>query len=155
MLTPQFERILEDYTFDKGRFIFERGDDLKEKIEEARAPQKPGIYLIMQIDPETEEETLLYIGKSGVFDNGAKRLMPGLLVSRILKRQEKMPREEFFETKLAELNIRKFAIYWYTIECRIVNGNEIPEYLPEAVKGLLMQAYYEAYRELPAWHKTF
>jgi len=127
-----------------GHFFFEKGDILNEVSIDV--PNRPGIFYIIKLAKGRVE--LVYIGKSGTIHQNGK-YSEQLLRDRINNKQDGVLRQQFFDKKIEDEHIDALDIYWFVTEDD--QNSDIPEY----VKGLLLQRYYELYKKLPLWHKEY
>lgn len=129
----------------KGHFFFQKGSVLKEMSKDV--PNLPGIYYIYRLCKG--EINLVYIGKSGTMLSDGNFKKQGLR-DRLNKKQDKHTyRQEYFELKLAEDKSDALDIYWH------VTFDEENQDIPSYVEGLLLQHYFEIYRQLPEWNKEY
>jgi len=134
---------LEKYE-NKGHFFFEKGKLLTEVTKDV--PNEAGVYVIYKLAGGKIE--LVYVGKSGTMNqNGTFKEQK--LRKRLNNKQDGVKRQEYFENKIATENIDALDIYWYVTFDK--NNQDLPAY----VEGVLLQHYFEAYGELPAWNKDY
>lgn len=128
----------------KGHFFFQKEDKLKKVSKDV--PNMPGIYCIYRLC--RGKINIVYIGKSGTMQSNGK-FKDQMLNKRLNNKQEGIPRQKFFEQKIEKEGIDTLDIYWY------VTFDEENQDIPSYVEGVLLQRYFEIYRQLPEWNKEF
>src|SRR5699024_3507623 len=114
-----------------GHFFFNPGDTLSKAS--AEVPNEAGVFIIYRLARGSID--LVYIEQSGFGSS--------LLNDQINTYQE------YFDQKMSAEGIEVLDIYWY------VTYNQNHQDVPDYVKGLLMQRYYEIYGDMPPWNGEF
>ena len=143
--------MLEKYSY-QGEFTFEINQQLKKVC---NAPyDKSGVYLIYE-NINKDDVVLIYIGRSGkVNEDGTifiRKTGLGGMKDRIVNGHQfgKIPRHKSWRLQMESDGINKIYIDWY------VTHND--EYIdsPREVESYLLKEYFNQFRQLPRWNKSF
>ena len=137
---------LENYE-SKGHFFFSAGDELAEVC---NAPEKGiGVFIVYALKDGKIE--LIYTGSAGkISQNGSTEKRTGGICNGLVNgKQFGKPRRVSWKEKLIAEKIEALDIYWY------VTFDEHNSDIPAAIEGLIMQRYFDAFRQLPKWNTEF
>lgn len=127
-----------------GHFFFSADDELSTVC---NAPKNGvGIYIIYALKGGKIE--LIYIGSSGkILQNGRKKVRIGGMYDRLVNgKQFGDTRKNSWKTKLISEKIEALDIYWYE------TFDKANRDIPNSVKGIIIQRFYEVYGVLPKWN---
>ena len=127
-----------------GHFFLRKGQSLKEVSK--NVPNLPGVYYIIRLAKGRID--LVYIGKAGTINQDGSFKKQGL-GGRLNNMQKNEKRQDFFNKKIDEENIDALDIYWF------VTYDENHKDLPGFVEAILMQHFFDIYRQLPQWNNAF
>lgn len=128
-------------------FFFDKSDTLESVC---NAPKKGvGVYVVYQLKGGRIE--LVYIGSSGmVLQSGDLKVRIGGMADDIVNGEQfGKARKVSWKAKLTAENIDAVDVYWY--ETFDKENHDIPN----VVKGVLLQRFYEIHGALPKWNKEF
>ena len=108
-----------------------------------------GVYVVYALKGGRIE--LVYIGSSGKLTQERKGLVhQGGLGDRIVNvKPFGEPRKKSFKSLVIAENIEALDIYWYE------TFDKENRDLPNTIKGILLQRFYEVHGRLPRWNKEF
>ena len=136
----------------KGEFTFHHDDDFNKVC---NAPKNEGgVYIVSSVSPKSEH--VIYIGASGkMLQNGTFKVRNGGMRYRIVNgtttdvsgkiiRRKKLWKENMMNQHITTIKIR----WWVTFNAQ---NHDIST----CVEGKLIQEYFNKYRKLPEWNKTY
>jgi len=123
-----------------GRFVLRLDDALRKTVREAHVPNEYGVYLVYA-GPRCAEYPI-YIGKSGTMKQDGSWKTQGL-AGRLIARQGKVSRPEFFQNVIRERGYQALSFLWF------VTHDGERGLLPCLVEAQLLQRFYERRRRLP------
>lgn len=127
-----------------GSFIFRKGDNLKSVSK--NVPNLPGVYYFVNVQGDKSE--IVYIGKSGTMLQKGE-FKNQLLNDRLNNKQDGVKRQVYLDLKFKDEEVDAINIFWF------ITFDEHNQDLPSYVEGILVQKYYDHYRNLPKWNKYF
>lgn len=127
-----------------GSFQLLPGQDIHKRIKESGVPDKRGVYFIC--GTERERCRLLQIGKAGTLRNDGL-FKNQTLCGRLEAKQDGMSRQEFFQRKMAELQLDNLLFFWF------VTFDRDAFIIPAKAEADLLQRYFEDNGHLPPWNK--
>ena len=128
-----------------GSFELLPGQDIRKRIKESSVPDKYGVYFIC--GTKRKRNCLLEIGKAGTLRNDGS-FKDQKLSGRLSARQEGISRQEFFQRKMAELQLDGLLFYWFVTFDRDVF------IVPAKAEVDLLQEYFDENGHLPTWNAT-
>ena len=111
----------------QGHFFFKKGDAINDVCKDM--PRKPGVYYIIRL--ARGKVDLVYIGE--------------LPAGAIHESPISLP-QQFLDKKMMTQGMDGLDIYWF------ITMDEKHHDLPEYVKGLLMQRYFDVHGHVPPWN---
>ena len=130
---------------ESGKFSIDDCNQLKACVRSS-VPKKHGVYLIYGVLGSSND--LLYVGKAGTICQDGT-LKKQTLRGRLINRQRKMARVDFFRKGMQDGHFEQLHFEWFvTLE----NGKvRTPPFL---VESQLLAAFFDEYGCLPQWNST-
>lgn len=131
-----------EFPNEHGTFDLLPGESINVAVREHNVPRMKGVYVIFA------GKEIVYIGKAGTLLRDGSFRNQTLRV-RLTRKQDKVSRKIFFETKMEEMNLPALRFEWFVT----FDGARtlVPPFLAEAE---LLAAFYSDFRRLPSWNKS-
>lgn len=141
-LLSEFERKFKNH----DSFILLPGESINDIVNRFNIPSQPGVYVIYGCTSEKEE--IIYIGMSGSMNQDGS-FGNQLLKKRLTMKQDGEYRKEFFQKIITKEKYSKLLFKWF------ITFDSHNKLLPAKVEGDLMQAYYDDFKCLPRYNKSY